>query len=282
MTAVALGLLIALAFGSGDFVGGRASTTASTPAVLAVAQACSVVGALIVAAFVHADVGDRDVVFGALAGAVNVIGLGLLYHALARHRAAVVAPVAAVVGAVVPVTWGLSTGENPSALVVAGIVLAIGAGALIARDPDAAEPRALAAGVAQALLAGFMFGTSLVLFRETSTRSGQWPVVSARIAAFTVAAAVIVVVTARGGKVRFPKGRTLGFAALAGAFDVGATALLLVAVRQELLVVVAPIASLAPAFTVVLALLLTHEHLDRTRLAGLAVALVGLVLLGAG
>ena len=41
---------------------------------------------------------------GAVAGAVNVAGLGLLYDGLARHAAAVVAPVAAVMGSAVPGT----------------------------------------------------------------------------------------------------------------------------------------------------------------------------------
>ena len=117
MAAVLLGLTIAAAFGSGDFVGGRASRNAASAAVLVVAGACSVVGALIVALVVAADVAPHDIVYGALAGAVNFTGLALLYHALAKYAAGVVAPITAVVGALVPVTWGLAHGERPSALV---------------------------------------------------------------------------------------------------------------------------------------------------------------------
>ena len=46
VAAVLLGLLIAAAFGSGDFVGGRASAAASTVDCAVVSQACSVAGAL--------------------------------------------------------------------------------------------------------------------------------------------------------------------------------------------------------------------------------------------
>ena len=45
--------------------------------------------------------------------------MGLLYKGLATGRASLVAPLTAVVGAVVPVTWGLITGERPSAMVYA-------------------------------------------------------------------------------------------------------------------------------------------------------------------
>jgi len=210
VAAVLLGLCIAAAFGSGDFVGGRASTSASTIAVLAVAQACSVVGAFAVALLVTADVAASDLVFGAAAGVLSSAGLGLLYHALAQHAAGVVAPITAVVGATVPVVWGFANGERPSTLVVAGIVVAIAAGALVAREPgnDAVRetPRAAAGGSAQAALAGILFGTSFVLFAETSQASGQWPVLAARVAAlFFIALALAWLM--RAHRVTFPRGR---------------------------------------------------------------------------
>lgn len=281
MTAVALGLLIAVAFGTGDYVGGRASTTASTPAVLVVAQACSVVGALVVAVVVSADVAAHDVTYGALAGAVNVVGLMLLYHALAYHPASVVAPITAVTGAVVPVGWGFAQGERPSGVVVAGIVVAIVAGGLIALEPGAVTAAKLATGAPQAVAAGLALGSSLVLFAETSDESGQWPVFAARVAALTVSAAIVAAL-ARRRPVPFPRGRARTLALTAGAFDIAATALLVVAVRRELLVIVAPIASLAPAFTVVLAWILLHERVDGPQRVGFVLALAGLVLVAAG
>jgi uncharacterized membrane protein len=63
---------------------------------------------------------------------------------------------------------------------------------------------------------------------------------------------------------------------------VGATALLLLAVRRGLVVVVAPIAALAPGFTVLLAWIVLHERLGPTQKVGLASALVGLVLVAVG
>ena len=282
MDRVLLGLLIAASFGSGDYVGGRASERFAATAVLVVAQACSVVGAVALVLATEGDTIADDLALGALAGAVNVIGLALLYHGLARHAAAVVAPVAAVVGATVPVAWGFVAGERPSSVVVAGVLVAIVAGAVIALEPRR-TPVDVTAGVASgalpAVAAGLALGSSLVLFSETTTASGQWPVLTARAAALATAM-VAVSVTAR--PVALPTGTPRRLALLAGAFDVAATALLVVAVRRELLVVVAPIASLAPAFTVVLAWMVSRERLRTAQLAGLGLALVGLALIAGG
>jgi drug/metabolite transporter (DMT)-like permease len=283
VAAVLLGLCIAAAFGSGDFVGGRASRTASTVAVLVVAQACSVVGALAVSFVFSADVAGDDLVYGALAGTVNVAGLGLLYHGLANHPAGVVAPIAAVVGTVVPVTWGLVQGERPSALVLAGCLTAIVAGALVARDTEGGSRTGVAAGAVQAVVAGVLLGSSLVLFAETSEASGQWPVFAARSAALVCVGLVALAATRRaGGTFRFPQGNARTLAAAAGLFDVAATSLLVVALREELMVVVAPFASLAPAFTVLLAWAITGERLHRLQRAGFALVLASLVLVAAG
>src|SRR5690348_11559258 len=164
VVAAALGLLIACAFGTGDFAGGRASASATTLSVLLVAQSCSVVGALAVALSVHAHVAQHDVVYGVLAGAVNVLGLALLYQALSQHAAGVVAPITAVMGAVVPVTWALIDGERPSTLVLAGCVVAIAAGGLVAKEPGSLRSAGLARGSVEAFFAGSLLGSSVIFF----------------------------------------------------------------------------------------------------------------------
>ena len=79
----------------------------------------------------------------AAAGIAGTAGLGSLFHGLAVGRMTVVAPLAAVVASTIPVVWALSTGEDPTALALVGVVVAIGAGALAA-DHDVDETRARA------------------------------------------------------------------------------------------------------------------------------------------
>lgn len=67
-----------------------------------------------------------------------------------------------------------------------------------------------------------------------------------------------------------------------GFFDATAIALLVVALRQDLVSLVAPAANLYPAGTALLAALVLGEHLHRTQVLALAAAVVGLVLLAVG
>jgi drug/metabolite transporter (DMT)-like permease len=280
--AVLLGVLVAISFGSADFLGGRASRTAPTITVLFAGQVVAITGALVIALVVGADVEGRDLAFGAAAGACNVVGLGLLYQGLATGRMGVVAPVTAVVAAIVPIAWGVVQDERPSTLTWIGAALAVAAGALIAREPDAGDARGRTSGaIILAITAGVALGSSLVLYSETREESGFWPVLTARTAAIVLVALGVAIVAARRG-VRWPTGHARRLALGAGALDVTATALLLVAVREGLTVVVAPVAALAPAFTVVWAWGVLKEHVTRHQIAGLGIALVGLVLIAAG
>lgn len=232
--AVGLGLLVAAAFGSGDFAGGRASQTSSTPGVLLVSQASATIGAIAVTLAFSADVQAHDLVLGACAGGLNVIGLGLLYHGLSSGHMSLVAPVTAVVGALVPITWGLTQGERPSALVLVGVAGAVAAGALIglAHDTSAGDGRQ---ALMTAVVAGSCFGASFIFFANTSGESGNWPVLAARASAVVLVVLAVAVLTTRN-PVRFPKGRARLVALAAGLLDVTATALLLVALPALVLI----------------------------------------------
>jgi drug/metabolite transporter (DMT)-like permease len=277
---IVVGLLAAACFGSGDFLGGRASRDASSVVVLFVAQLCAVVGAVALVLLVSGEAIGRDIAYGAVAGLVNAIGLGLLYRGLAIGRMGIVAPIAAVVGATIPVAWGLLTGERPGPVVIVGVVVAVAAGALISREEDTTTTGNASTAVLVALAAGVGFGTSFVLFAQTSDDSGLWPVLAARVLA-VLGAAVAIAVVARRTPVRLAA-RPRRLAAVAGLCDVGATALLIVAIRNDLAVVVAPIAALGPGFTVMWAWTVLREPISRPQIAGLALALVGLALIAAG
>jgi drug/metabolite transporter (DMT)-like permease len=280
--AVFLGVLVAASFGSGDFLGGRASREASTLTVLRLAQLCALAGAVVYALAFGGYASGHDVVLGALAGVINVIALGCLYAGLAAGRMGIVAPVTAVVAACVPVAWGVVDGEHLGPLAVVGVALAISAGGMIARERD--EPsgetsaRRLPA-LALALFAGVLFGSSLVLYSETGHDSGAWPVLAGRASAAAVVLVVAGVVARRAPRLVAPA-RTMAVGA--GLLDVTATALLLLAVREGLVATVAPVAALGPAFTVMWAWRVLHEPVGRAQLVGIAVGVAGLVLIAAG
>jgi drug/metabolite transporter (DMT)-like permease len=273
--AVVLGLLVAASFGSGDFLGGLASRQARTLAVLAISQVAALVGALVVSFAVGGHLYGGDLAFGAVAGALNVAAIGCLYRGLAIGQMGQVAPIAAVIGAVLPVLWGLVRGERPGVPALVGIVLAVVAAALLSSEREERQGPLFGRALALAAAAGVGFGISLILFAAASHHGGVWPVLSARVTALVVVWASLAVVGGIGGVREVPKVR----ASSAGLLDVGASTLLLIALRGNLTAVVAPVASLAPGFTSLHAWWYLHERVSRVQLAGLAVALIGLGLI---
>lgn len=278
---VTVGLLAALFFGSGDFLGGRASQHAPTRSVLLVSQASAALGAIVLVVFINGDPIGRDLAYGAAAGVANGTGLGLLYRGLATGGMGVVAPVTAVVGAIIPVAWGIASGERPGTIVLVGIVVAVAAGGLISREAD---DGGVVVGASNAILlaiaAGAALGTSFVLFAHTGERSGPWPVLAARTTAVAGAAALALVRRESGGLTLSGRGARIAIAA--GACDVIATTFLVLAIRRDLAVVVAPIAALAPGFTVLWAWAMLREPLSRLQSLGLLLALCGLAMIAAG
>jgi drug/metabolite transporter (DMT)-like permease len=276
--AVLLGLAVAACFGSGDFFGGVASRRAPMVSVLGVVQLVGLVIAVGAALAFSGAPDDGDLVLGAAAGTAGVVGLGGLYQGLALGRMGIVAPVTAVVAAIVPVVYGLASGQRPSAVALVGVALAVGAGAVIAREHDTHASGSAGYALLLALGAGLMFGWSFVLYAETGDGSGFWPALTGRGAAVVV---VVAVALLSGAGLRLPR-RASRLAVGAGILDIVGIVLLLVAVREDLSSLVAPVAALGPAFTVGWAWTVLHEPVERAQVAGLGVALVGLALIAAG
>jgi drug/metabolite transporter (DMT)-like permease len=276
--AILLGLLAALSWGTGDFAGGMATRRAAETAVVLGTEFVGLILLLAIAPFVGGSPTAADVELGSLAGVLGVAGLALLYRGLAQGRASVVAPISAVGAAVLQVSWGLAGGEQPGGWAILGIVLAlvaIGVVAGSADEPTDATGLSRRAEIACGLGAAVGFGFYLILISETSDGAGLWTAVAARVAPVLVLSLVLLALR----RPLFPGRGALPLVSLAGATDAGANALLLVAVRTGLLSVVAPVANLYPAVTVLLARGFGHERIGRFRLAGLVLAVASLVLI---
>ena len=275
--AIFVGILVAAAFGSGDFLGGLASRQANTITVLALAQLTALAGAIVVALVAGGPLAESVVLLGIGAGILNVIALGCLYQGLAIGQIGEVAPVAAVVSATIPVAWGLAVGERPPALALVGGAMAVVAAGLITLERDERHGIRMGRALMLAVSAGVGFGTSFILFADASHHSGFWPVLTARAAAVIGVGLVVTASRAPRSLPRRPRLLAVG----AGLLDVLATTLLLVAVRLGLVAVVAPVAALAPAFTVFGAWWYLRERASRVQIGGLVLALAGLVLIAA-
>jgi len=281
--AVLLGLLTALDFGTADFLGGLAARRSPAGAVVAGAQVTSAVaGLLLLAVFWPGLPSGHDVELSVAGGAFNMLALGALFRGLAMGRMSVVAPIAAAVGAVLPVIWGMGFGERPSALALVGVAVAVIAVVLIARGPEA-EPTHEGSRLEELALsvgAGVGFGIAFLFFSETSHGAGYWPATLSRAAGAALAIGTLALLRRPMLAHRSDRSAVAG----SGVFDATGMGFLLLAthVGGSLRSIVAPVASLYPASTVLLARLLLKERITGHQVAGLTLAGIGLMLIAVG
>ena len=277
--AIVLALVSAVVYGISDYCGGRATRSAPLLGVILRAQLASVtVTALLVVVVGDPVPGLADLGWSMAAGLMSVTGIGAFYFALANGAMTVVAPITAVVSAVVPVAVGVATGERPSLLAMAGIVVALVAVALISGVGARTDRPTRPVIIVFAVLAGLGFGLLFVFLDRTSDDSGLWPLFIGQLT--TVPLVVAAVLVTRTDVRASGAARRLAFGA--GALAVAANVSYLLATREGLLSLVAVIASMYPASTVVLATELDHERLTRSQAVGLALAVVALGTVAAG
>lgn len=281
MLSVVLATACGLVWGIGDFAGGKAAQRAAS---LPVAWGSKLIGLPLLGLYQllsYVPPQLAPMAWGAVAGAAGIGGLGLFYRAMAAGAMAVVAPVTAVTSAAIPVVVGLALGEPTTGVRLAGISCALTAIALVSLAPRrSGEPTTVTGPLLGLAFASGACFALYFLFIARAARAGAgdlglWPVVASQLSALVLGGAVLLLFRPRP----WPSGRrTLGWMALAGPFDMTANALYLLASRTGDLSVVAPLASLYPVTTVVLAMLVDHERVRSVQVVGLVLAVAALLL----
>ncbi|MER7996614.1 MULTISPECIES: EamA family transporter [Micromonospora] len=274
MLPIVLAAVSALAFGTADFSGGKASRWADPIAVTVVSQMLSLPLLVVLVLVVPGIPSALDLGWGLLAGVAGAGGVMLLYRALATGVMAVVAPVTAITAAIVPIVAGLVLAHSPGAVALGGAGLAVVAIGLVSLGERGAARRVSGRVLAMALAAGLLFGVFFALLGQADESAGMWPVLAVRVSSVAFGLALA---ARTGTRLRLGR-RVLGWAAAAGLLDSAANALFLAAAGRGHLSVVAAVASLYPASTVLLALAVDRERLRPVQLAGLGFAAAALVL----
>ncbi|NYD41581.1 EamA family transporter [Nocardioides panaciterrulae] len=274
---ILLSLLSAMSYGLSDFVGG---VTAKRTSPWSVAFVAALGGAVLVACLalvVGGSPGPADYAWGAVAGLGNGFGTAFLYRGLSSGRMGVVAPVSGVGAATLPVVVGVLTGERPGALVWLGVLAALPGIWLVAREP-ATGPAPVGSGVTDGVLAGLGFGSLFAALAQVPEEAGFLPLALNQL----VAALTIAVVAALLGATWVPRDRLALGGLVSGLLGAVATASFLVATHGGYLTVTAVIASLYPAFTVLLAASVLREHVHRAQALGLGLCVVAVSLVATG
>ncbi len=273
--AALLALSAAVAYGVGDFLGGLAARRVPPTAVVLWSHIVGLSMLVAAAPLVGGDVTREALAIGAAAGVLGGAGVTFFYRALAAGAMSVVAPIAALLSAAVPVVVGLGAGERPSGGALAGIALALGAVVLVSREPPSAAAPLRWQALALAVAAGVGFGLFFVTVDRAGGAAGLWPLVSARLASVSLFAGLG---AARLTSAALPRGAA-GPAVGCGLLDAGANIFYLLALAHGLLSVVSVLTALYPATTVLLARYVLGERLSPVQRAGLATAAVAAVLI---
>jgi len=276
---VVLGMLASLGWGIGDFGGGLTSRHAPAATVLFWSQAASLLVGIpvLLLATTEPAMGSSDWLIAIVAGTLGASGLGLLYRGLAVGRMGVVAPVAAILTAIIPVVFGFVTQGIPSALAIVGIGIALVSVLLVSRTPDSADGRP--SGLWYAVGAGTVFGSFAIAASLLGDGLVVTPIVIIRI---TSVAAVGTWLLVRGGTWRVPK-RLWPALLFVGVIDMSATAAYLLSIAIGPLAIAAILASLYPVVTTILATVILRERITRGHAVGILAAGAAVALIaGAG
>ncbi len=272
---VLLGGVTSILYGVADFLGGEAAKKVTAATVVVWAGILSIPLLILGSLLIGGDPEIRDYAIGVAAGFSGAFGLVMLFAGLASGRAAVVAPLSAALGAMVPVVVSVIAGDRLPASRWVGIAIAIPAIAMSAWvDDDGGSVRK---GIFYGSVSGAGFGGYASIIRLTDPESGMYPLVSARSGLILLVAVVSALGIWRVHSFAVaPRSVILANSVL----DATANITLLLALRAGSLAKAAVAASFYPAVTVMLAARINGEHLLLRQRFGIVMTLVSLVLIG--
>jgi drug/metabolite transporter (DMT)-like permease len=270
---VALGLGSAVAWGLGDFTGGVLSRRANVFGVVAIAYAAGFSAmALCALGRGEAFIPFGDAMWGVAAGVIGGFALTAFYHGLAIGQMGVVAPISAVLTAVLPIIYAALTEGMPRELQIIGFVIALISIWMISGPHLEQGNRA---GLLMAVASGICFGGYLILIRKAGAHGVFWPLAIARGSS----SVAVFLLSGMTRNFRAPGKTNLPMVVLAGLLDASGIAFFLIAARMGRMDIPAVLSAMYPAVTVVLARYKLHEHLQRSQQVGIAVALVAVAMI---
>jgi drug/metabolite transporter (DMT)-like permease len=273
LTALFLALGASLAWGVADFVGPLWGRTWGALRVMLWGQVAGV-AALGVAVLARGEGPRSWLVFYAVPAALaGTLGLYAYYRGMAVGAMTVIAPIAGA-SAVIPVVFGIATGDHPSTTQIAGIACAI-VGVVLASVEHSSGRARMAAGAGLAVLAAIGFG----FYFPPMHKAGSADFWCASLVFRTTALLVIgAVVAARRPALHLPRKAALVVVGV-GLGDTLGNVLYAAASGHGLVSLTSVLASLYPVVTVLLAAWFLGERLAPVQWLGTTLTLTGVVLI---
>lgn len=293
IVSVVLALAGSLSYGVSDFFGGLSARRLRVVPATTIIHLFGTLALLAALPFVVVRWETGAIVWGAAAGVSAIIGLLTFYAALADGPMSLVAPLIAVVGAVVPVGFAVVAGEQLPAQAWIAIGLALLSALLVSVTRSDAAVRVRPRTIIVGLISGISLGTALIALDHAPESAGLATAVVEIVVGLGAMLVLLAITRLSPALRRFiaqfdhqPEGGhivSLGRARLlaaAGGVLVGASnALILFALQNGSLAVVSVLVSLYPLATIVLARFTLNERVSKIQLGGMGLALVASVML---
>jgi uncharacterized membrane protein len=273
LTPLLLALGASLAWGVADFAGPLVSRTLGVLPVLFWAQIGGVLALVVVVGARGQGPAGWAVLFAIGASFGGMLGLFAYYRGMIAGAMSVVAPIAGV-SAVIPVIFGIATGDDPSAIQLAGVACAL-AGVGLASLEHHEGRRRVAAGVGLALLAACGFGFYFPWMHAAGKVDFWWASLVFRTTALLLVATIVL---AQRAPVRLSRRNAL-VAAAVGIGDTIGNVLFAASSESGLVSLTAVLASLYPVVTVLLAASVLKERVAPMQRGGILLTLAGVVLI---
>lgn len=272
--AISCGIGSAVAWGAGDFSGGMASRKGNLLRVVLFSQFLGGILLLALAlGFAEKMPPANHLMYGAFAGIFGNIGLIALYRGLSTGRMGIVAPLSAVLTALVPIGYSAFYEGLPSLVRFSGFVVFMVAVWLLSSGESGF--RMTVRELLLSFAAGLGFGLFFIFIDRANDLAIFWPLVGARLASVSLLFGVIVLM----GRSAAPLTGQWLFIAITGVLDALGNLLFSIASHLGRLDVSAVLGSLYPAATVLLAWLFLKEKLRFQQWVGVGAAFAALVLI---
>ena len=290
---VVLALAGSVFYGVSDFFGGLSTRRLRVVPATTIIHVFATLSLLMAMLFVPVSFEPGALLWGSIAGVSAIVGLLTFYAALADGPMSLVAPLIAVIGAIVPVAFAVLTGEQLPVQAWIAIVLALISALLVSVTRSDAALRVRPRTVVVSIVSGLGLGSALIALDHAPESAG----LATEVVEILVGLAAMLVLLAltrlsvplrhffaqfdhqpEGGPV-VSVGRARILAAFGGVLVGASNAFVLFALQAGSLAVVSVLVSLYPLATIVLARFTLHEKVSRVQLLGMVLALVASVML---
>lgn len=267
-------LAASLSWGGGDFSGGFASRRLHPFQVLTISAAVGIVPLIVLLIFGEEGLPSlRAILLAGSAGVAGTLGLAAFYRGLVEGRSAVVAPVASVIGAMIPVLIGMAQAGLPTVQRFVGFAIGL-LGIWLVTQEQPIEGVSGNGGLRSAVLAGLGFGGFLTLIAQLGPDEVFGPLIVSKLSGLLLSVFLL-----RRLDLPIPGFRANPVAGLAGLLDTAGNIFYLLAAQLTRLDIAAALSSLYPAGTVLLAWVLLKERISPRQWLGVTASLAAIVLI---